>query len=170
MITKRGEGKVKVHYGMTDYYKYYCKNTENPVSRLQFNKVITSFNEKIVDLIINEGLEFTPVTLQMTLCIRKSQRIPRIKDGKLINTSPIDWKTTTKLWEEDEEAREKKILIKFLNNHTSKNVFRIKLLKSGNAYLNKKLYRFKACRLFQRSLSARIFDTSKDNFNCFNLY
>lgn len=170
MITKRTEGRIKVDYGMTDYYKYYCKDHENPVSRIIFNKIITAFNEKIVDLIINDGLEFTPTTLQMTFCIRKTQRIPKIKNGKLINTSPIDWKTTNKLWEEDSEAKEKKILIKFLNNHSSKYVFRIKSIKSGYAYTNKKLYRFKASRFFQRSLSARILDTSKDNFNCFNLY
>lgn len=170
MIKARTEGKIKVHYGMNDYYKYYCKDHKNPVSKIQFNKIITTFNEKIVDLIINENLEYTPVSLQMNLCIRKTKRVPKIKNGKLINTSPIDWKTTNQLWLDDKEAKDKKILIKFLNNHSSKNVFRIKLLKSGNSYLNKKLYRFKACRFFQRSLKTRIFDTTKDNFNCFNLY
>lgn len=170
MIAKRTEGKIKVDYGITDYYKYYCKDHENPVSRLTYNKIISAFNSKVVDLIINEGLEFNPLTLQMTFCIRKTKRVPKIKNGKLINTSPIDWKTTNELWEEDSEARDKKILIKFLNNHTSKYVFRIKLIKSGYTYTNKQLYRFKASRSFQRLLGARILDTSKDNFNCFNLY
>ena len=45
-------------------------------------------------------------------------------------------------------ARE--ILIRYLNNHTSKYVFRIKLLKVGHQYYSNKIYyRFKACRAFQ---------------------
>lgn len=170
MTIKRTEGKIKSDFGMNDYYKHYCKDTINPVSKIIFNKIISTFNQKVVDLIIHEGLEFTPTMLQTTFCIRKTQRIPKIKDGKLINPSPIDWKTTNQLWQDDEEAKEKKILIKYLNNHTSKHVFRIKIIKSGYNYTNKKLYRFKASRSFQRLLSKRILDTNQENFNAFNLY
>ena len=49
MINKR----IKKDYGMEDYYDYYFKNSKNPQSKSKFNKVISEFNEKIVDLIIN---------------------------------------------------------------------------------------------------------------------
>lgn len=169
-MIKRTEGRIKVDYGLRDYYKYYSNNTENPVDTKKFNKVISEFNKRIVESIINDDLEFTPTTLQFTFCVRKSKRIPRIKDSKLINTTPIDWKTTNQLWESDAEAKEKKIIIRFLNNHTSKYVFRIKALKSGTAYSNKKLYRFKPCRSFQRELAKRILNPNQENFNCFKLY
>ncbi len=170
MIIKRTEGKINTDYGMKDYYKYYINNCKDPVDSKRHTKVISEFNKAIVDLIINDGLEYNPPILQFTFCIRKSIRIPRIKNNKLINTTPIDWKSTKELWEDNEQAKQNKTIIRFLNNHTSKFIFRIKALKSGNYYLNKKLYRFKACRSFQRLLAKRILDTTQDNFQAYNLY
>jgi translation initiation factor 1 (eIF-1/SUI1) len=169
-VSKRTQGKISVDYGMPNYYKYYTTISENPVSNVKFNKIVTEFNAKIVDLLVNDGLEFAPATLGIVFCIRKSKRIPRIKDGKLINTNPVDWKTTKELWDSDEESKLKKIRIRFLNNHTSKYVFRIKALKAGKLYKNKRFYRFKACRSFQRNLAKRILDTNQDNFEAFELY
>lgn len=162
--------KIKVDYGMPDFYKYYCDNSKEPVDRKTFNKIVSEFNKGVVNAIIEKGIEYTPTYLQMTFCVRKSVRIPKIKDGKLINTAPIDYKTTKALWARDPEAAEKKILIRYLNNHTSKNVFRIKMIKSGFSYTSKKYYKFKPCRSFQRLLAKRIFDDSKDNFDAYNLY
>jgi hypothetical protein len=170
MTNKRTEGKIPTHYGMKDYFKYYKEHDGVVQDRLLFHKIVSELNQGIVDLIIHEGIDFTPATLQFTFCIRKSKKVPRIKDGKFINPSPIDWKTTNQLWLDDEEAREKKIIIKFLNNHTSKYVFRIKALKTGNTYINKKLYRFKAVRDFSRTLGQRILDPNQENFNAFKLF
>ena len=122
MINKR----VKKDYGMSDYYNYYLKNSNNPQSKFKFNKIVSEFNEGVVDLIINESIEFKPTKLQFTFCIRKTKRVPKIKEGKLINTTPIDWKATNQLWESDNEAKDKKILLRYLNNHTFKYIFRIK--------------------------------------------
>lgn len=170
MIIKRKQGKINRNYGINDYYKYYTSNYENAVSSQKFNKVISEFNGKIVNAIINDGLDYTPPKLQLSFCIRKYKKVIKIENGKLINTNPIDWKTTNDLWKSDNDAAEKKILIRFLNNHSSKYIFRIKILKVGYNYKNKKYYRFKACRGFQRALSARILDPYKNNFNAYDLY
>lgn len=167
---KRTEGKISRDYGMRDFYKYYKENSQNPQSTQKFNKVVSEFNQTIVDSIINDGLEFTPVRLQLNICIRKYKKIIKIENGKLLNPNPIDWKTTKQLWEDDIEAGEKKIIIRYLNNHTSKYIFRIKALRIGNYFLNKKLYRFKACRGFQRALAKRILDPNQDNFQAFDLF
>ncbi len=167
---KRTEGKISKDYGMTDYYKYYQTTSKNPVNAIIFNKVISTFNKTIVEKIIEEGLEYTPIMLQMKFCVRKHKGTIKLKNSRLVNTNPVDWKTTMKLWEEDEEAKEKKLVIRYLNNHTSKYIFRIKMIKEGYTYKNKKFYRFKACRFFQRALAKRILDPNKDNFEAFNLY
>lgn len=166
MINKR----IKKDYGMIDYYNYYCKNSTNPQSKLKFNKIISEFNKEVVDLIINEGLEFKPTKLQFTFCIRKSKRVPKIIEGKLVNNTPIDWKSTNELWESDSEAKDKKILLRYLNNHTSKYVFRIKILKLGINYKNKKYYKYKPARSFQRLLAKRILDNNLDNFDAYKMY
>lgn len=166
MINKR----IKKDYGMSDYYKYYSNNSDKPVSSIKFNKIISEFNQEIVNLIISENLEYRPTKLQITFCIRKIKKTPRIKNGKLINTSPIDWKSTKELWLNNSEAAEKKMLIRFLNNHTFKYVFRIKGLKHGPTYKNKMNYKYKPARSFQRLLAKRILNTELENFEAYKLY
>lgn len=169
-MIKRTEGKNKSDYGLKDYYKFYCQTTDNPVSKAKYNKVISEINLKIIDSILNNSLEYKPTHLQFTFAIRKSKREVQIKEGKLINTNPIDWKSTNELWQDDKEARDKKLLIRFQNNHTSKYIFRIKALKTGQKFVNKQYYRFKACRSFQRGLAKRIMDTKKDKFDAYNIF
>ena len=167
----RTEGKIKRDYGMNDYYKFYKSASKNPVDKTKFNKIISEFNSKIVNLIIEEGLEYRPSLLHFNFCVRKIKYIPYLDDNnKLINNSPIDWKSTKQLWDDSEEAKDKKVVLRFLNNHTSKYVYRIKVTKSGIKYKNKRLYRFKACRSFKRSLAKRIKDEDKDPFNAHLLY
>lgn len=166
MINKR----VKKDYGMSDFYKYYCKEKEQPISALKFNKIVSEFNYELRNLIIESNLEYRHSKLQITFCIRKIKKVPKIENGKLVNTSPIDWKSTKELWLNNKEAAEKKILLKFTNNHTFKYIFRIKGLKHGLIYKNKKYYKFKPARSFQRLLAKRILDPTLENFDAYKLY
>jgi len=157
-------------YGITDYLRYYNKGRKDKITRLQYNKIISDFNSQIVLMIINEGLEFKIPKVSTTICVRKTKRIPKFVDGKFVNTIPVDWKATKELWASDEDAKEKKILLRFLNNHTSKHIFRIKMLKYGAIYKNKKVYKFKPARSFQRDLAKRIKDPNQDSFQAYNLF
>lgn len=170
MIIKRTEGKLKVDYGIKDYYKYYTQTVKESQNHIKYNKVISEFNKKIVESIINDGLEFTPVKTQICFCIRKHKRVVKIVNNKLVNKNPVDWKTTNQLWIDDKEAREKKLVIRYLNNHTSKYIFRIKMRKIGTSYYNKKYFKFKPCRFFARSLAARILNEDLEPFQAYNLY
>lgn len=162
---------IKVDFGMSDYYKYYSQHSEQPVDAKTFNKIVSDFNKEITNAMIYQNLEFKPRFVQLTLCIRKSKRVPRIDDnGKLINTMPIDYKSTKELWAKDPDAKDKKIVLRYLNNHTGKYVFRIKAIKTGFAYSNKKYYKFKAVRQFARELGKRILNTDLDKFDTYKLY
>lgn len=164
--------RIKTDFGMTDYYKYYLKTSESEskIDKIKFNKIVSEFNKIIVDHILNDNLEYKPFKLQMTFCIRKYKKTPKIVKGKLINTNPIDWKSTKELWEQNEEAKEKKILIRFTNYATSKYIFRIILKKFGRFYKNKSYFRFKAVRSFQRALNKRIVDPKKETFEAHKLF
>lgn len=165
-MTKR----ISRDYGITNFYKYYKKNSLNPVSAIKYNNIISDFNSTIVQMIIEEGLEYKIPKISNTICIRKYKNVPKIQDGKLINKGPIDWKSTKELWASDEEAKEKKIILKYLNNHTSKYIFRIKMLKHGRIYKNKSYYKFKPARSFQRLLAKRILNPNLETFNAYNLF
>lgn len=170
-ISKRGTAKIAKGYGIGDYYKYYKEEYSNPVNSKLYNKVISEVHKEIVNAMINKGFEFYLKHVSYSLVIRKTKKVPKFKDGKLVNTLPVNYKETLNLWRINPEAKEKKVLIRYLNNHTSKYVFRIKLLKVGHMYYSNKIYyRFKACRAFQRNLAKRILDENKDNFDAFLMY
>lgn len=158
--------KTKFDYGIPDYYKRYIQ--DNPkISKTLYNNIISDYNEGIRDLIINEGLTYQFPYTNFQLFIKKHKRKPRIVNGKLINSIPINWKATNELWEKDEEAREKKILIRFTNYHTFGYVFRILFKKFNSNVKNRSLYKFKNNRKLQRELSKRILDNTKDPYDAF---
>lgn len=161
--------KIKRDYGITDYFKFYSKINPN-ISRKKYNDIITDFNKGIVNLIIEEHLQYYIPHLGFEIMIKKDKRKPRIVNGKLINNVPIDWKATNILWNKDAEAKEKKLLVRYNNSHTSGYVFRIYCKKFKSKVKNKNLYKFKPNRQFQRDLSKRIKDPNKDNFDAFLLF
>lgn len=169
--SKRREGRVKSDYGIKDYYNFF--KTEYPdlkISYKKFKSVITDFNKSIVDSIIEEGLEYTFPYIGSSLSIMKDKRIPRIVNGKLYNPAPVDWVSTNTLWASNEEAREKKLLVRYNNTHTSKYVFRIHFRKYMQNFKNKNLYKFITTRDFKRDLGKRINDEDKDPYESYLLY
>lgn len=167
----RSSNKVKVDFGMTDYYKFYKERyKESKVSRLTYNKIITEANAAIIELVLNKGIEYKLPSLSTVLTVRKDKRVSKIIDGKVVNPTPIDWATTKKLWEQDEDAKTKKILVKYLNHHSSGYVFRIYMKKFGSSFKNRSVYKFQASRRFKRALGARIKDDNKDKYDTYLLY
>jgi len=167
----RTEGKIKTHYGMVDYFKFFkSKHPTIKIDRVKYSNIISEFNEGLVNLIIEDNLEYDLPYLGSTISIKKEKRVPRIVNGKLYNTVPVDWVATNKLWSEDKDAYDKKLLVRYSNTHSSKYVFRIYFKKYKQVFLNKKYYFFKPTRTFQRLLSARIKDNNKEKYNSFLLY
>lgn len=159
----------KIRYGIPDYYSYYLENNDF-VDRKKFNKIMCEFNKILIENILDNNLEYVAPKLDMTLCVRKMGKEIRIEDNKVVNTAPIDWKSTKELWEINPSAKAEKKLLRFLNTHTSKYVFRIKFLKNGNNFRQRNQFRFKAVRSFSRKLALRIFDKSKSKFDTYKLY
>ncbi len=168
---ERSKNNIQSDYGMKDYYKHYMeKYPDSKVTRAKYNKIISIINKELIEMMLNDGLEYKLPYINATLTIRKDKRKPMIKNGKVINPSPVDWVKTKKLWEEDPDTKEKKVLVRYTNSHTSGFVFRIYLKKFGAAIKNRSYYKFKPSRNFQRALGARIKDDNKDKFDTYLLY
>lgn len=167
---RRSSKKVPAHFGMQDYYKYYKKHSEAPVEPSVYNRVISEFNMEVMDQILNHYKVYTLPYLRLKIGVRKSKPRIRIKDNTVVNGNPIDWATTKKLWEEDEESLKNKTLVRHTNKHTFGYVFKIYALKFAARFKHKSLFRFKPVRKFQRELSKRINDPNKDRFDCYLLY
>jgi|TARA_R110000822_G_scaffold152112_7_gene291328 hypothetical protein len=153
--------KIKNHFGMPDYYKFYKGKVDNPVDKLTYNKIITEFNNELQDLIIEENLIYQMPYTNLELVLKKEKRKPRIVDGKLINNLPINWKATNALWGKDKEAKEKKLRIRHSNSHTSGHVFRIYCKKFKCSLKARGLYKWQTVRSFARKLSKVLNDENK---------
>ena len=168
---KRSQGKIKAHYGMKDYFKYFKKdNPDLDISNKKYYDIIADFNKNLINLIIEDNVEYNLPHLGSSISIKKTKQVPRIVNGKLVNKTPVDWVATNKLWEEDNEAKEKKLLVRYNNYHTSKYVFSISFKKYVYPFKNKKYYKFKSNRDFARLLGARINDQNKEKYDAYLLY
>ena len=162
--------KAKSDFGIADYYKFFNKKYNRDISKSKYKNIIEDFNEAIINLIIEETLVYQLPYIGMEIMIKKDRRRPKIVNGKLVNNTPPDWKTTKELWEKDEEAKEKKIIVRYNNYHTSGYVYRIYCKKFKCNLKYRSLYKFKPNRKFARGLGERLLDPDKDNLDAFLLY
>lgn len=169
-MKKKRNHKIKSDFGINDYFSFYIDNYNIIKDKSEYRSILKEFNDSLIDLIIEETVTYKLPYVGFEITIRKDKRLPKIKNGKLVNNRPPNWAETKKLWDQDKEAKEKKIIIRHDNTHTSGYVFRVycKKFKSNLRYKN--LYRFKANRNFTRKLSERLLDKEKDNLNSFLLY
>lgn len=162
--------KTRSDFGIADYHKYYTKKYNSEVSRSRYKSIIEDFNDGIKNLIIEESLVYQLPYIGMEIMLKKDKRKPRIVNGKLINNTPPNWKATNELWDRDDEAREKKIVVRYNNHHTSGYVYRIYCKKFKCNLKYRSLYKFKPNRTFARGLGKRLLDPDKDNLDAFLLY
>lgn len=162
--------KNKIHYGLTDYRKFYNKQYNQDIDKDTYRNIVEDFNKGVVDLIINEGIAYTLPYIYMEITVRKEKRVPKIKDGKLVNRNPVDYKSTKELWAKDEDAAKKKLVVRYNNRHTFGYVFTIYLKKFKCKLKCRSYYKIKPNRKFQRGLAKRINDPDKEAFDAFLLY
>lgn len=74
------------------------------------------------------------------------------KEGNMKITYPIDWHSTLKLWFEDEEAREQKLLIR----RNTKHLYRVVFNKHNATFNNKVFYDFTLNRYIKKKLKNNI--------------
>lgn len=169
-MTKQRIHKIKSDFGIGDYYSFFDEKYKRGISKERYKEIIKEFNDSVKDLIIEESFIYQLPYIGMEIMIKKDRRKPRIINGKLINNTPIDWKTTNELWESDKEARDKKILVRYTNFHTSGYVFKIYCKKFKCNLKYRSLYKFKPNRSFSRQLGTRLLDPNKDSLDAFLLY
>lgn len=167
-MSKQRIHKNKADYGIKDYYKFYKQkyNKENK----NYTKIIGEFNKELIELILNSDLVYQLPFLGMEIMIRKEKRNIVIKDGKVYNPNPIDFKATKDLWDKSPEAKEKRLKIRYTNYHTSGYVFRVYLKKFKSRIKNRSFYKIKVNREFARGINKRIHDPNKEAFDAFLLY
>jgi len=158
--------KVKVDYGVNDYYAdFKKKNKESKVNRKIYGSVIKEFNSFQRDRLSNKGVEINMPSRLGKIELRKNKSEIRInEDGTVKNNLPVNWKDTRKLWIENEFAKEKKIKVRYTNEHTDGYSFKVFFYKRRATFKNKSIYGMRFNRKLKRDLSDSIFKGKIDAF------
>lgn len=163
VLKRSTERKIKINHsvGVYDAYKYIRKNNwfniGRPLTEHEFYTIIRSIN-KLYAIELSKGNSVIFPQRMGTLELRKGNRGVSLKNGKLSISYPINWKETLKLWYNDAEAKEQKILIRYENN----TVYHVKYNKYRAVYNNKSYYNFAVNRAIKQQLHKNIEDGKVD--------
>jgi len=173
MIERRGkqQEKHKAHIKSKDFYKFYSlqyfkeyingnkratlyKDSEYYISYSKYCKVIDEVNIAIRKVILEDNFDFNMPYRMGLLTIRKHKSKPYLdEEGNLVNTLPVDWNSTLKLWEEDPNSRIKKTLVRHYNEHTKGYIAKWFYSVRQANFRYKSGYRFIPCRTSKLELA-----------------
>ncbi len=148
-------GKIRNSWGVRDAYKLIRKNhwfdMPRRVTEAEYYKIIRGVNSYLAECIAN-GETVTFPEQMGCLELRKFEAGVSIVDGKLKNTYPIDWNETWKLWWQDKEAHQEKILLR----DEQPWIYRVSYDKDKATYENKCFYQFTLNRFVKTALKENI--------------
>lgn len=161
-MNKKGtKNSVRNSFGVYDVYKLIRKNgwynIGRPMKEHEFYTIIRSIHKLLAEEILRGNVAKFPAQMG-SLELRKYPKGVSIVNGKLKNTYPIDWSSTLKLWAEDEEAKQKNILLRY----ESPMVYKVRYCKEGANYENKIFYRFRLMQSLKKRLKEDILTGKTD--------
>lgn len=154
--------RIKRDFGINDLYEHYLDRVKNKtkyydLDKKKYKEILVDLNKSISDSII-KGEDFVlPFGFHV-----------RIKEKKMSykkTTLKVDWKSTNELWLNDPQAKEDKVLLYYLNQHTngfSYKWFWDKYRCSGKF---KAAYSFIPSRENKKELGRNILNKTKNNIN-----
>lgn len=151
-----------------DFFKYYrMKFGQTPGLYIrEFSNIVSDFFEEIGNELFKPNYRIRlPFGIGDVYLQKHKCKTIINKDGKTQLYYPIDWYETNKLWQEDEEARKNKTIIRHTNDHTGGFVYRIRFKRGNKKDKGNTLMQF----IPARSLKYRFADYLKENdgfLNC----
>ena len=155
--------EVNKSLGVYNAYKWIRKNKwldiGRPLTEHEFYTIIRQINNLFADNIIDGNDIHLPHRMG-DIELWKYENIIEFRNGVLVDSLPIDWDRTLKLWYEDEEAYKNKTLIKMEEKET----FRVFYNKRTANYENKSFMQFEANRNLKLRLKQKIKNKTIDAF------
>ncbi len=165
MIQETRKQRIKSDYGASSFFLFYNKKSKNPVPQSVYSKIIKEYNSFVRDQISCKGNSYNMPSNMGGIEIRKQKvEISFNDDGSIKNTLPVNWQETRKLWNDNPKAKEDKVKIRFVNDHSGGFTFKLWYIKGRANYKNKSIYRIRFNRQMKRQLSKSIFAHKIDAF------
>ena len=140
-------------------------NINQPISERTFGKVIRLVNLALQDKLLTGSYIKFPKRMGKLELIKTKSKIELTEEGIKTNI-PIDWNKTVNYWSKDEEAYNKKLLLRVDNRV----VFRVKYNKKDAIYKNKSCFQFKVNRDFKKKLCEKIKNNELDAFLSYGIH
>lgn len=167
----KSEEKIKSDINTPEQYKYYiehnCKDKESLfyISKKDYTDFLKLFFDEFIDEVLYSNTEMSLPFHTGCITVRKYEQRIKIKDGKVISHLPVNWDATLKLWDVDEEAKENKQLVRFINKNNL--IYKFVYIKSRAKFKNKYFYWFKPTRTNKIKLANAI---RENQINVYNLF
>jgi len=157
------KGKIEIHAGLKEFFKYYKNSYKNNVNYSTYAKVIKELNKEVSKAIIYEGFELKlPGRLGYLSIIKKKHKLRTNEEGKVdTRFLPVDYQATKELWarmypnKTEEEIKQipdrKRVFLR--NTHSSGYIYGWFYNKFTCNAKNKSVYYFKASRTNTRELA-----------------
>lgn len=154
----------KVEVNSLHIYRAYIRSLDSvelktgyKIPRYKLNKAVHEVNKRIMsNMLLKNTFIRLPYNLGVLNVMKHKPIIAMTRKGKL--TLPIDLRASLDLWENDEEAREKRKYIYHRNQHTGGYIIRTRWEKKGAKINNISAYRFKPVKDFKRLIYATLMD------------
>lgn len=154
---RKGKSREKIGTDITtpEFYKHYISKLGNlekengfKVNIRTYTKIVKEFNKWISNKIIhNPKGVVMPYKLGRLLIVKFKTPPILLSNGIVLKKHiPVDWNSTLKLWEKDEDAKNKKILVRLLNTHTDGYSYQWKRDHKRSTVRNNRVYLFTATR------------------------
>lgn len=137
---------------MRQAYRYYTqkrpKQQEYVLKEEEFSKILRGVCQLIGDYLLEGNLVTLPFKLGVLGVEVTKHKSYFDEEGKFVNTAPVHWGNTNKLWDSDPEAKANKVLIRCENT----NIYYLKYYKSKARFHNRKFISFKTCRTMRAKM------------------
>lgn len=157
--------KVRNSYGIHDGYRFYRKIKPKDKKYVLIDSQYLAITRRVNNLLAEAILRGEDIILPEgfgRLEIRKYKPSLSINsNGKVRTTLPIDWDRTLRLWYEDKEAFDNKMLVRI----ESREVFKVYYNRGLAKFPNKSFYQFDINRNIKRDLKNSI----KRGLDAFNI-
>lgn len=148
-VNNKRHHKIKGSLGVRDAFLWCRKNKlfREKIFEKEFYQIVRTVNNLMADSLA-EGNDLKFPQRMGQLEVRKYSPFVRFENGKIKTNRGINWKATLSLWNEDEDAKKNKVLVR----SEDKEAFVIFYNRAFANYQNKTLYKFKP----NRELAIRI--------------
>lgn len=147
-----GEYKIRNCLGSRDAWRWVRKNKwkelgNKPFDKSLYSRIVDMVNTMLMEKLIEGHRIVLPCYMGSLSLVSVPTRL-YYEEGRYRNTYGTDWKKTLQFWEEDSEARRKRVRIKKISDRK----IIIRYSKKDSRYNNRRFYLFRANRSLVRQL------------------